>query len=194
MSVDPPTACPAPGGPVADGPGLSRAARGAIALGAFVAVFLGSLLLLAEGVGVLAKLALALPLVVVGVTAGLAVVRPGDGWTAAPARSSVSATSVDSTSIRRDRRSAPQRAPRHPAASTSRHVWYFLPLLPGCLLAGVLLAVDRDLIGPIRAALLISTVVLTVVVVVALLRHPRRVAAAPLVLPPMALARRPPIR
>ena len=94
MGVDPPTADGPASVPAttdrpvaAAGPGLTREGRRAIAVGAFVAIFLGSLLLLADGVGVLAKLALALPLVVVGLTAGLAVVRPGDGWTAA-ARSS----------------------------------------------------------------------------------------------------------
>lgn len=68
--------------PAVPGPGLSRRERGVIALGAFIAVFLGGVLLLADRVSIPVKVALALPLVVVGVAAALAVVRPGDGWTA----------------------------------------------------------------------------------------------------------------
>ena len=73
-------------------------------------------------------------------------------------------------------------------------MWYFLPLLPVCLLAVLLLAIDGDLFGPIKAALLISTGVLTAVVVVALVRVPRQAGAARLTLPPMVLAQRPPLR
>ena len=145
------------------GPGLTREGRRAIAVGAFLAIFVGSLLLLADGVGVLAKLALALPLVVVGLAAGLAVARPADGWTAArdqrhqrvPARRAAwPPPPFARLPIRRRFRQdpAPERGPTPSAgAGGPRGVWYFLPLLPVCLLAVLLLAIDGDLFGPIKA-------------------------------------------
>jgi len=190
------------------GPGLTPTARGLIALAAFVAIFLGGVLLLADRVSILAKVVLALPMVVVGVAAALAVVRPGDGWTgsspqdrSAPRASA--AARVDSTSIRRtpapatlgsavgdstSNRRTPRRTqppPRTPNSATTgaratAGAWYFLPLLAAFLLGGLVLAVDGDLYGPLKAVLLVSTAVLTAVVVVALVRvRPPRPEAPP---------------
>ena len=208
MGADPPTAdgpasVPAtPDRPVAvAGPGITREGRRAIAVGAFLAIFVGSLLLLADGVGVLAKLALALPLVVVGLAAGLAVARPADGWTAGrdqrrvPAAAPVAAAPVrpptDSTSIRRTPRPG---VPRRQPAPAGRGLWYFLPLLPVCLLAVLLLAIDGDLFGPIKAGLLISTGVLTALVVVALVPRPRRAGATRPTRPPVGAGAAAPLR
>ena len=75
--------------------------------------------------------------------------------------------------------------------------WFFLPLLPACLVAGLVLAADGDLYGPLKAVLLVSTAVLTAVVVVALarVRAPRPEApptprsSAPTTTPPTTGAR-----